>query len=113
MSPTAPGNSELMRAIEGLRTEFRDLAVALREDYLRKDVYEANRSADLQQGLGMDTEIHNLTKRIDGLTEQRDKERDSLIQRMRGNNRLVATLALTAFIGPFITLWIAHAAGIR
>lgn len=43
-----PGLAEVVRILEELRAEFRESRVEMRSTYVRKDVYEAERKADLQ-----------------------------------------------------------------
>lgn len=119
MSPTAPGNAELMRAIEALRSDFRDLAASLREDYLRKDVAAANEAATAFQIKGLEDEVHLLGKNLDGtntridkLTDQRNTERDDLIKQLQAGRRWVIGLGISAFVGPVATVLITKAIGL-
>lgn len=113
MSPAAPSTAELMRRIDDIVGRLDRITDNLERSYLRSDVYQADRSADALQFKSLEDDQHLLTKRIDGLTEQRDEERDRIIDRMRNNNRFVIAAVLTGLAGPFLTLLLAHAAGVQ
>lgn len=65
-----PGNAELMRAVESLRGDIRDLSAKLDTTAVRKDVYAADRSADALQMQSIEDSVHIVSKRIDK-TEER------------------------------------------
>lgn len=72
MSPAAgePGNAELMRAIETLRVEFREMRVDLAKDYVRKEVQDAREQTANVQFKGIEDEMHSLGKQIAGIIER-------------------------------------------
>lgn len=65
-----PGNAELMRAIEAMRTDLRDLTKQLDTGYVRKDVYAADQQADAIETKGVEDEQRQIHKRIDRIEER-------------------------------------------
>lgn len=65
-----PGNAELMRIMEALRGDVRDLSTKLDSTAVRKDVYASDRSADALQMQAIEDGIHLVNKRIDKTEEK-------------------------------------------
>lgn len=65
-----PGNAELMRAIEALRVEFREMRIDLGKDYVRREVQDAREATTNVQLKGVEDELHVVNKRIDKAEER-------------------------------------------
>lgn len=76
---TTPTNAELMRAIEAMRTDFRDLTSRLEVSYVRKDVYMADRAADTIQMQGLEDSVHLVNRRIDKTEDSQATNRRALV----------------------------------
>lgn len=120
MSAAEPSAAELMRAIESLRVDVRDLKNGLEEGYVRKDVQLAHDAASGIQLKGFEDELHHVGKRVDAvngrideLKSQRDRERDERDKQRAADRRLIYTLAVTTILGPVLVAWILHALGAK
>lgn len=101
MSEAAPTPSELMRRLNELVGEFRELRTSLDASFLRSKVYEADRTADAFQFKAVEDDLHQLHKRLDAAD---DRARKATSARW--------SLAFSAVAGPILVVVMLHAMGL-
>lgn len=112
MSPPAASNAEVVRRLDELGRRLDRLVTALEEGYVRKDVQEVREIATGTQLKGLEDEQHSISKRIEDLATQRDRERDERDKQRAADRRLLYTLAVSVFLGPVVVALLLHALAI-
>jgi len=109
--PPAPGNAELMRRLDEVVTRLDKLADRLEDGFVRKDVYAADRQTDAVHMAGIEQEIQGVHRKVDNITNQRDAERDKVLDQLQAQRRWVIGLVITVLLTPAGTILVTRLLG--